>query len=206
MAIVSEAGQVTRTGKSKLRAVPKSRESKASEPKPAKQGKEKKPKDPARCDLCGATDRPVRYHEGNASCEPCALAVQSDANQAADDQKTRASEQPRDAKPATIVTRSLADLARSYEAQMQKDSKTPATIAGYVNDLGIALRELGATTLVADLTAKQVAAYFACDAVTQLRSGGKKSQLSVDKTCRVLRLALEHAVHKGWIVKAPLPE
>jgi hypothetical protein len=42
--------------------------------------------------------------------------------------------------------------------------------------------------------------------VTLLKSGKPKAKPSVDKTRRVLRLALVWAVEQGWIEKAPLPE
>jgi hypothetical protein len=208
MTIVSEGGQVTRTCKAKLRAVPETKAKTAGEPKRAKQSKEKESPAATRCDLCGATDKPVRYVDGNAACESCAPTAQSGASVLGADE-TRVPDTKRETEPETkdaVIPLSLGDLARRYAEQMQKDGKTPATIAGYVNDLGIALREIGAETLVADLTPKLVGAYFECDAVMLLRSGGNKSQLSIDKTRRVLRLALDHAVELGWIATAPIPE
>lgn len=214
MAIVSEAGQVTRTGKSKLRAVPKAREAKttkASGSKPAKAGKEKdQPSVGTRCDLCGATDRPVRYHEGNACCEACAQKATPPTSSSAKPKVAR-TETPAPAEPkplgaSKMVSRSMASLVECYVTRMQADEKTPATIHGYRNDLEIAVRELGANTLVESLTPQRVAEYFMSDPVQLLRSGGAKSPLSVAKTQRVFRLALEHAAVLGWIAVAPIPD
>jgi hypothetical protein len=70
----------------------------------------------------------------------------------------------------------------------------------------LACKELGAETQISQLTPEQVQAYFDSKPVTKLRSGKKKSQLSVDKTRRVLRLALVWAVEKKWIESAPIPK
>jgi len=51
-----------------------------------------------------------------------------------------------------------------------------------------------------------VETFFKSKTVTKLRSGKNKSQLSIDKTRRVLRLALVRAADRGIVEKAPLPE
>jgi len=61
-------------------------------------------------------------------------------------------------------------------------------------------------TPIADITPEKVHAFFTSKRVTKLRSGRNKSQLSIDKTRRVLRLALVWAEDSGVIAKAPLPE
>ena len=48
--------------------------------------------------------------------------------------------------------------------------------------------------------------FFASKAVTKLRSGRAKAKPSVDKTRRVLRLALVWAAEQKWIGAAPIPE
>jgi len=101
---------------------------------------------------------------------------------------------------------SLAGLADAYAGKMLGDGKTPGTIASYKAELALAMKHLGAETAIAKLTVEKVRAYFESDAVTRLRSGRAKSPLSVDKTRRVLRLALVWAQEQGWVAKAPVPE
>ncbi len=100
----------------------------------------------------------------------------------------------------------LADLAAAYAVQMETDGKTAGTISSYSMELKLAQEEIGAETPLADLTPEQVEKFFNGKRVTKLRSGKAKSQLSIDKTRRVLRLALVWAAERGIIAKAPIPE
>ena len=100
----------------------------------------------------------------------------------------------------------LQDACEAYLKHMDKTGKSSGTISSYTMELRLAQEELGEDTPLADLTPEKVASYFACRRVTKLKSGRAKSQLSIDKTCRVLRLALVHAADKGLIERAPLPE
>ncbi len=70
----------------------------------------------------------------------------------------------------------------------------------------LAQDELGAETPLADLTPERVAEFYTSKRVTKLRSGKQKSQLSIDKTRRVLRLALVWAAERGIVENAPIPE
>jgi hypothetical protein len=89
---------------------------------------------------------------------------------------------------------------------MKNDGKSAGTIASYSMELRLAQDELGAETVLSDLTPERVAEFFNSKRVTKLRSGKNKSQLSIDKTRRVLRLALVWAAERGIIAKAPIPE
>jgi hypothetical protein len=100
----------------------------------------------------------------------------------------------------------LADIAAGYPAHMETEGKSDGTISSYRMELRTAAIELGEETPIADLTPEKVQAYFTSKRVTKLRSGKNKSQLSIDKTRRVLRLALCWAAERGIVAKAPLPE
>ena len=100
----------------------------------------------------------------------------------------------------------LADISAAYLAHMENEGKSNGTIASYGMELRVAQDELGKGTPIGDLTPERVGEYFACKRVTKLRSGKAKSQLSIDKTRRVLRLALVWAAERGIIEKAPIPE
>jgi len=101
---------------------------------------------------------------------------------------------------------SLAGLADAYVGKMIADGKSAGTIASYKAELAMALKHLGAATPIASLTVDQVREFFESKPVTRLRSGRAKSPLSVDKTRRVLRLALVWAAEQGWVKTPPLPE
>jgi hypothetical protein len=103
-------------------------------------------------------------------------------------------------------TATLADIAAGYLAHLETEGKSDGTISSYRMELRAAAIELGEETPIADLTPERVQTFFNCKRVTKLRSGKAKSQLSIDKTRRVLRLALCWAAERGIVAKAPLPE
>jgi leucyl aminopeptidase (aminopeptidase T) len=101
----------------------------------------------------------------------------------------------------------LADLAEKYIKHLEEAGKSPGTVFSYTAELKLAIKELGAETTLASITPEMVQAFFDSKAVTTLRaSGRKKAQPSIDKTRRVLRLALVWAVEKKLIKSAPIPE
>jgi len=103
--------------------------------------------------------------------------------------------------PDMTVTR----LAEVYLRHLGDLGKSLATQFSYSMDLGIAKRELGEATLIADLTPERVAAFFESPAVTVRKNGKPKTQVTIDKTRRVLRMALVWAEEECRIAKAPLP-
>jgi hypothetical protein len=100
----------------------------------------------------------------------------------------------------------LADLAERYIKHLEDSGKSPGTCSSYTAELRLAIKELGAETKIAGITPEQVGAFFSSKVVTKLRSGRAKAKPSVDKTRRVLRLALVWAAEKKWIKSAPIPE
>jgi hypothetical protein len=99
----------------------------------------------------------------------------------------------------------LADAAASYLAGLDADGAGDGTISSYGAELKMAMKHLGAETLLEDLSIDAVAAFYKSDAVTKTRTGKVKSQLTIDKTRRVLRLALLWAQDKNMIAAAPIP-
>jgi hypothetical protein len=100
----------------------------------------------------------------------------------------------------------LADIAAGYLEDMEAKGKSSGTISSYGMELRTAMTELGETTPVAEITVERVHEFFTSKRVTKLRSGKNKSQLSIDKTRRVLRLALCWAAERGILATAPIPE
>jgi hypothetical protein len=79
-------------------------------------------------------------------------------------------------------------------------------VNAYKSDLAIAQRVLGAETAIDSLTPQDVQRFNDSDAVLLSRSGAKKAQPTIDRTRRVLRLALDYAEAEGWIVTTPCVE
>ena len=113
---------------------------------------------------------------------------------------------PKKKKAGTPGPATLADVAAGYLAHMEEAGKSDGTISSYRMELKTAADELGEDTPIAEITPEKVAEYFACKRVTKLRSGKNKAKPSIDKTRRVLRLALVWAEERGIVKKAPLPE
>ena len=99
----------------------------------------------------------------------------------------------------------LGYLAREYVRHLEEVDKSPATVFGYKMDLDLALAEMGADTPLAVLTEDWVRKYFDSERVTRTKTGHLKAKPTVDKTRRVLRLALTWAVEKGWLAVVPIP-
>ena len=100
----------------------------------------------------------------------------------------------------------LEDLAAKYLQHLEDTGKSNGTLFSYKLELITALDELGKATKLADLTPTRVLEFFVSDRVTRTRAGVQKAKPTVDKTRRVLRLALVWAQDAGLIEKAPLPE
>ena len=107
------------------------------------------------------------------------------------------------AEPRTGPT--LSDAAASYLAGMDADGAGDGTLSSYEAELKLAMRGLGETTLLSDLTPDRVGEYFASDLVMKTKTGKPKARPTFLKTQRVLRLALVSAQTKGLIAVAPLP-
>ena len=146
---------------------------------------------------------------------PIAQAVEPAPEPAATETATKPTPAPKPPKPKRVRKKkdapitgvaTLADLSAAYAMQMEADGKSNGTIASYSMELKLAQDELGAETPLADLTPEKVQTFYDSKRVPKLRSGKAKSQLGIDKTRRVLRLALVWAAERGILEKAPIPE
>lgn len=99
----------------------------------------------------------------------------------------------------------LLQLAEKWAAHLDRAGAATATIDSYKNDLRVALAHFGEDREAASITAAEVAKYYDSDAVLKLKSGKPKSQISIDKTRRILRLAFEWAAHAGLVPASPVP-
>ncbi len=100
----------------------------------------------------------------------------------------------------------LADLAREYIAHLDRTGKSAGTLFSYKMELESAIAEIGATAALVELTPERVVAFNESERVLKTKTGRPKSKLTIDKTRRVLRLALVWAAEKDWISEAPIPQ
>jgi len=117
---------------------------------------------------------------------------------------TNTTEAPVETAPATAGP-TLHDVAEGYLAAIEKDEAGPGTLSSYRMELKLAMRELGKTTPLAEITTKRVLAYFESDAVMKTKTGKPKAQPTWAKSRRVLRLALFWAQDAGLCEVAPVP-
>ena len=117
--------------------------------------------------------------------------------------ETGPAETPPSAPAGTLTMASLSDR---YIASLRDAGKGLGTQFSYQIDLAVAVRHFGADTDVANLTVRKVENFFQSDAVTKTKSGRAKAQPGIDKTRRVLRLALVWAAEQGLLAEAPIPE
>ncbi|MCB9833800.1 MAG: hypothetical protein H6807_15165 [Planctomycetes bacterium] len=126
--------------------------------------------------------------------------------------KARAKDPAVEPKAATADAAAIAGagtlqaMSERYIKSLEAAGKSHGTQFSYGMELKLALKALGGETKVADLTVTEVEAFFASDLVTKTRTGKPKAKPTIDKTRRVLRLALEWAVSEGWMKEAPLPK
>src|SRR6185436_10933895 len=106
--------------------------------------------------------------------------------------KSKKKRAPPNADVAQITndTLTLGYLAREYVQHLEAVDKSPSTVFGYKMDLDIAQSEMGADTPLAVLTEDWIRKYYECERVTRTKSGAPKAKPTIDKTRRVLRLAL----------------
>ena len=133
-----------------------------------------------------------------------ATATEEPAPEAAPPKKAKKGSKKKAATPSGNAT--LADISAGYLAHMEEVGKSDGTVSSYRMELKTAMAELGEETPVADLTVERVQEYFDSPRVTKLRSGKSKAKPSIDKTRRVLRLALCWAAERGIVATAPIPE
>lgn len=111
------------------------------------------------------------------------------------------------ATPAVAIPApTLHDVMQGFLARLDADGAGPGTIDSYGMECKLALRELGAETLLADMTVERVQAYFECARVLRTRMGKPKAKSSVAKSRRVFRQALLWAQDQKLVEVAPLPK
>jgi hypothetical protein len=104
---------------------------------------------------------------------------------------------------ATTDPITLAKLSEKYLEHMEADGKSVGTCFSYTMELKSAIAELGADTIASEITPALIESFNNSDRVMRLKSGKPKAQPSIDKSRRVIRLALTWAAQNGLIPSAP---
>jgi hypothetical protein len=102
-----------------------------------------------------------------------------------------------------VASITLAELTDRYTKHMEDAGKSRGTVFSYESELRLAQRELGADLSIGAITRDAIETFNNSPRVTLLKSGRPKSQLSIDKTRRVLRLALKWAADTKLIDVSP---
>jgi hypothetical protein len=105
--------------------------------------------------------------------------------------------------PAPVAAITLAELTARYTKHMEEVGKSRGTVFSYESELRLAQRALGEERSIGAITREDVETFNNSSYVTTMRNGCLKSQLSIDKTRRVLRLALKWAAQTGLIATSP---
>lgn len=96
------------------------------------------------------------------------------------------------AKPAHPLA-SFENLTLGYTNALRAQGTTPSTIASYTAELNSAAKYFGADANPLTISAAALEKYFWSPQVNQKRDGSPRSQLTIDKTRRALRMAFEWA-------------
>ncbi|MBL8896880.1 MAG: hypothetical protein JNM84_04605 [Planctomycetes bacterium] len=126
---------------------------------------------------------------------------------ATDDQATKsAAKKPKSkgAKKRAAPSWTLTEAAIAFLESLRAARKSESTVSAYAADLDLATEVLGAETPIAALTPADVERFNASQQVTTTKSGRAKAQPTIDRSRRVLRLALTFAEQQGAIEAVPI--
>ncbi|MBK9386567.1 MAG: hypothetical protein IPN34_17275 [Planctomycetes bacterium] len=126
---------------------------------------------------------------------------------ATDDQTTKPAAKKAKSKATKKTAKptwTLTQAALAYLESLKVARKSESTVSAYAADLDLATEVLGAETPIAALTEADVERFNASQQVTTTKSGRAKAQPTVDRSRRVLRLALTFAEQQGAIEKVPI--
>jgi site-specific recombinase XerD len=126
---------------------------------------------------------------------------------ATDDQSSKPAakaKKPKGAKKRTTTSWTLTQAAVAFLESLRAARKSESTINAYSADLDLAVEVLGAETPIAAITAADVERFNTSEPVLRTKSGRDKAQPTIDRSRRVLRLALTFAEQQGAIETAPI--
>jgi site-specific recombinase XerD len=124
---------------------------------------------------------------------------------ATDDQTTKPAAKAKKSKKSK-PTWTLTEAALAFLESMKTARKSESTISAYASDLDLATEVLGGETPIAQLTPADIERFNASSPVTTTKSGRAKALPTIERSRRVLRLALVFAEQSGAIEAAPIAE
>ena len=104
------------------------------------------------------------------------------------------------------MTETLHEAARGYLEHLASQGKKERTLYTYGKDLEQIEAFFGVDRKLTGILAPHVGKFFRSDALLKLPSGKERSQPTVEKTKRVLRMFLVWAHETGRIDNLPLPK
>ena len=104
------------------------------------------------------------------------------------------------------MSETLHEATQAYLEHLKGEGKKERTLYTYGKDLEQIEAFFGASRKLTGILAPRVGKFFRSDALLKLPSGKKRSQPTVEKTKRVLRMLLVWAHETGRIDKLPLPK
>ncbi len=121
-----------------------------------------------------------------------------------DAQTTKPAKKTKATKKTAKPTWTLTQVAIAFLESLRTAHKSESTINAYSADLDLAVEVLGAETPIAAITPADVERFNASQQVTTTKSGRAKAQPTIDRSRRVLRLALTFAEQQGAIEAVPI--
>jgi site-specific recombinase XerD len=107
-------------------------------------------------------------------------------------------------KKRAAPTWSLTECALAYLESLKTARKSESTISAYAADLDLATQVLGAETPIGAISIEDVTRFNGSEVVLKTKSGRAKAQPTIDRSRRVLRLALVYAEQQGAIETVPI--
>jgi hypothetical protein len=121
----------------------------------------------------------------------------------ADDQTTKPGAKAKKSKKSK-PTWTLTQAALAYLESLKAARKSESTVNAYAADLDLATEVLGGETPIAAITPADVERFNTSEPVLRTKSGRAKAQPTIDRSRRVLRLALVFAEQQGAIETVPI--
>jgi hypothetical protein len=135
------------------------------------------------------------------------MSTTTNGQHATDDQTTKpAAKKAKGSKKRAAPAWTLTECALAFLESLKAARKSESTVSAYASDLDLATEVLGGETPIAQLTPADVERFNTSEPVLRTKSGRAKAQPTIDRSRRVLRLALVFAEQSGAIESAPIAE
>jgi hypothetical protein len=109
-------------------------------------------------------------------------------------------------KKRAAPTWSLTECALAFLESLRAAHKSESTISAYASDLDLATQVLGGETPISQLTLADIERFNESEPVLRTKSGREKATPTIERSRRVLRLALVFAESQGAIEAVPIAE